>query len=93
MHTHHTKYAHKTHNTKHAHQAQHTKHAHQAQNSHHHAFMYAKVFTCTYCDRNGHLAKFCYNKLNLEDRNIWILIPKDPKGYGYQNQILLLLLM
>jgi len=59
-----------TNKTKHVHQAQYNKHTHQAQHFHHRASMYSKIFTCTYCGRNGHLAKCCYNKLNLKERNI-----------------------
>ena len=39
------------------HHAKHPKHAHTP-----HAFMYGKVFSCTYCGRKGHLVKFCYDK-------------------------------
>ena len=45
-------------------------HAHYTTNAHahhahtHHAFLYSKLYTCTYCGRQGHLAKFCYDKLN-----------------------------
>jgi len=27
--------------------------------------MYAHVYTCTHCGRKGHLAKFCYDKINI----------------------------
>jgi len=36
------------------------------------AFMYDKVYTCTYCGPKGYLAKFCYAKLNMLNKNIWI---------------------
>jgi len=38
----------------------------------HHAFLYTKVYTCTYCGRQGHLAKFCYDKLNTTNSHVWI---------------------
>jgi len=54
----------------HAHHATHTKHAytihvHHAQT--HHAFLYAKVYSCTYCGRKGHFSKFCYDRINASN--------------------------
>ena len=40
--------------TQHALQAQHVSHTHK----HNHAYIYGKVYTCTHCDRKGHLEKF-----------------------------------
>ena len=34
--------------------------------------MYGKVYTFAHCDRKGHLAKFCYAKLNMLNRNVWV---------------------
>ena len=34
--------------------------------------MYDKVYTCAHCGRKGHLAKFCYAKLNMQNKNIWV---------------------
>ena len=46
----------------------HIKHDHNAY--HHHAFINSKVYTCTYRDCKGYLAKFCYSKLNLKAKNV-----------------------
>jgi len=53
---------------KHTSHASNTHHTHQ----HKHAFMYGKVYTCAHCGRKGHLAKFCYAKLNMQNKNIWV---------------------
>jgi len=34
--------------------------------------MYARVYTCTHCDRKGHLAKFCFNRLNVLNANVCV---------------------
>ena len=52
------------------HHAKHPKHAHTPHT--HHAFMYGKVFSCTYCGRKGHLVKFCYDRINASHYNVWI---------------------
>ena len=36
----------------------------------HHAFLYGKVCTCTCCGRKGHLAKFCYDRINTSNDHI-----------------------
>ena len=38
----------------------------------HHAFMYVNVYSYTYCDRKGHLAEFCYDKLNVSNSHVWV---------------------
>ena len=48
----------------------HAQHAHTHQ--HKHAFMYGKVHTCEHCDCKGHLVKFCYVKLNMLNKNVWV---------------------
>jgi len=48
-----------------------TQHAHHAHNTHH-SFMYANVYSCTYCDRKGHLAKFCYDRLNIANNHVCV---------------------
>ena len=53
----------------HSSHSHHEKHAHTHQ--HKHAFMYDKVYTCAHCGRKSHLAKFCYAKLNMLNKNIW----------------------
>jgi len=55
----------------HAHPSRHT-HAHHA---HMHDSLYASVYSCTHCDRTGHLAKFCYDKLNttkFSSKHVWV---------------------
>ena len=55
----------------HAHPSWHT-HAHHV---HTHDSMYAKVYTCTHYDRKGHLAKFCYDKINdsnFVNKYVWV---------------------
>ena len=53
------------------HHAKHPKHPHTQHTPHtHHAFMYGKVFSCTYCGRKGHLVKFCYDRLNASHNNV-----------------------
>ena len=53
-----------------AHKSWHT-HAHHA----HTHDLYAHVYTCTHCGRTGHLAKFCYdriNALNFANKFVWL---------------------
>ena len=55
--------------TPHVSNTYHEKHAHSHQ--HKNAFKYGKVYTCAHCCRKGHLAKFCYAKLNMINKNVW----------------------
>jgi len=49
--------------TPHAHAHAHHAHAYGAQHDHNHTHKHhAKVYTCTYCGRKGHLAKYCFDK-------------------------------
>ena len=69
---------------KHTSQA-HTKHDHNAQ--HNHAYIYGKVYTYTHCGRKIFFAKFCYAKLNLKNKNVWVREtnnPVDPKRFGFK---------
>ena len=70
-HTHQPQHAH-THHAKHA---THTKHAY-VSNAHythiHHSFMYNRVYSCTYCGRNGHLVKFYFNCINASNDHVWV---------------------
>ena len=59
----------------HTHHEKHAQHAHTHQ--HKHAFMYGKAYTCAHCGRKGHLAKFCYAKLN---KNVWVRESTNPIG-------------
>ena len=62
-----------------------------ASHVHTHDTIYAHVYTCTHWGRKGHLAKFCYDKLNTSNfanKFVWIrkgANPHKPKRYGYQN--------
>jgi len=53
-----------------AHHANHAIRTHATQA--HHAFLYAKVYSCTYCDRKGHLVKFCYDRINTSNDHVWV---------------------
>ena len=74
-------------------------HAHHSRHTHaHHAhtldFMYVRVYTCTHCDRKGHLVKFYYDRihvLNFTCKNIWVKkgANPDPRKFGYQKPLLL----
>ena len=71
-HTHHVSHSHNhayTQAQSHAHHATHA-YAHHAHT--HHAFLYAKVYACTSCVRQGHLTKFCYDKLNASNSHVWV---------------------
>ena len=55
----------------HAHNSRHT----HASHVHIHDAMYARVYTSIHCDRKGHLAIFCYdrlNALNFACKNVWV---------------------
>ena len=72
LHTHHVSHSRnfaRTQEQSHAHHATHA-HAHHAHT--HHTFLYIMAYICTYCDRQGHLAKFCYDKLNASNSYIWV---------------------
>ena len=70
-HTHQTQHGH-THHAKHA---THSKLAHVSYVHHihtHHAFMSGRVYSYTYCGRNGHLAKFCFDCINASNDYVWV---------------------
>ena len=52
--------------------AYHAIHAHAHHAYTRHAFLYAKMYTCTYCGHQGHLAKFCYNRINTSNDHVWV---------------------
>ena len=52
------------------HHVKHPKHVHTPHS--HHAYMYGKIFSCTYCGRKGHLARFCYDRINASHHNVWV---------------------
>ena len=64
--------------TPHASNTNHEKHAHSHQ--HKHAFMYEKIYSCAHCGRKGYLAKFCYAKLNMTNKNVWVRENTNPIG-------------
>ena len=48
-----------------------------------HETMYAYVYTCTYCGRKGHLAKFCYDRINnsnFANKFVWVRKGANPHG-------------
>jgi len=64
--------------TMHAHPTRHT-HAHHGHNHN----MYAHVYTCTHCGRKGHLARFCYDRLHVENlatNLVWVRRDTNPRG-------------
>ena len=30
------------------------------------------MYHCSHCDRKSHLAKFCHDKLNILNKNVWV---------------------
>ena len=67
----HTKHVH----TPHVHHVlkPHVHHAHKPHVHHpHHAFKYERFYKCTYCGRNGHLAKFCYDHINGTNNHVLV---------------------
>ena len=46
--------------------------------------MHPKVYKCTHCGRKGHLAKFCYDKINIlnfaNNKNVWVPYDANPRG-------------
>ena len=53
--------------------------------------MHVRVYKCTHYGRKGHLAKFCYDKvnsINFANKNVWIpnkANPRGPKRNRYQS--------
>ena len=63
----------------HAHQSRHIHDSH----IHTHDTLYANVYTCIHCNRKGHLAKFCYdrlNTLNFTGKFVWVRKGANPHG-------------
>ena len=72
-HAHHTTHTHApksqhVHTQHHVRQPTHTKHARTPHS--HHTFIYGRVYSCTYCGRKDHLAKFCFDKINASNNHI-----------------------
>ena len=62
-------------------------HAHPSRHTHsshvHHHTLYAHVYTCTHCERKGHLAKFCFDRVhdcNLANNFVWVREGTNPHG-------------
>ena len=48
-----------------------------------HNSMYDNVYTCTHCGRKGHLAKYCYDRINVSNfSNKFVWIRKGANPYG-----------
>ena len=64
---------------------QHPRHtyAHFAHHDHTHSHVHTKVYKCTHYGRKGHLAKFCYDKvnsINFANKNVWVPFDANPRG-------------
>ena len=66
----HAHHAHTSHNTHVKSTHAHNSHAHKSHT--HYAFKYGRVYSCTYCGKNGHLAKFCYDQINRTNNLVWV---------------------
>ena len=55
-----------------------------ARHDHTHTHKHPKVYKCTHCDRKGHLAKFCFDKLHhinfANKKNFWAPYKANPRG-------------
>ena len=40
--------------------------------------MYDKEYTCSHYGRKSHLANFCYAKLNMINKNVWVQKSTNP---------------
>ena len=48
-----------------------------------HDTMYAHVYTYTHCERKGHLAKFCYDRINNSNFvNKFVWVRKGANSHG-----------
>jgi len=57
----------------HTHHVTHTTHTKYVHTPHsHHAFIYDRVYSCTYCGRKGHLDKFYFERINASNDHIWV---------------------
>ena len=61
----HAHHVHTSHNT-------HVKSTHVHKSHTHYAFKYGRVYRCTYCGKNRHLAKFCYDQINRTNNLVWV---------------------
>jgi len=70
--------------TPHIHAQHHHTFAYVARHDHTHTHKHPKMYKCTHCDRKGHLAKFCYDKLHhinfANNKNFWVPYSTNPKG-------------
>ena len=61
----------------HAHKPRHT----HAFHVHTHDTLYTSLYTCTNCERKGHHAKFCYDRIyysNFANKFVWVRIGANP---------------
>ena len=61
---------HNIYTTLHARHTTHTKHVYTPHS--HHAYIYGRVYSYTYCGRKGHLAKFCFDRINASNDHVWV---------------------
>ena len=58
--------------------------AYVAQHDHTPTHKHTKVYKCTHCGRKGHLAKYCYDRLDhfnfAKHKNFWVPYKTNPKG-------------
>ena len=69
--------------TPHIHAHHHHAYAYVARHDHTHTHKHPKVYKCTHCGRKGHLAKFCYDKinhLNFANKIVWVPYKANPQG-------------
>ena len=66
----------------HAHHPRHT-YAHFAHHDHTHSHVHRRVYKCTHCSRKGHLARFCFDRLNhtnFANKDVWVPYNANPHG-------------
>ena len=68
--------------TPHIHAHHHHAYAYVARHDHTLTHKHPKVYKCTHCGRKGHLAKFCYDKINALNfaKNVWVPLNANPHG-------------
>jgi hypothetical protein len=55
----------------------HSSHAHHGNHSHH-AHIYSNIYVCSFCGRKGHVSKFCYDRLNVTNNQVWVKRTNNP---------------
>ena len=57
--------------------------SHFAHHDHTHSHVHVRVYKYTHCGSKGHLAKFCYDKvnsINFANKNVWVPYNTNPRG-------------